>query len=239
MKKKTVALLLACVMALGVAVGGTLAWLTATDEPVVNTFTPSTIKIELKETPNKDSDKDNVDDTWEKKMVPGDTLVKDPTVTVLAGSEACWLFIKVEETGGVVNYTKADGTSATTKWDDFLTYQVITGDGEWTAVDGHEGYYYRKVDAVTAGTADEALPTFSVIWYDADNDDILDESEKDKIGVKSTVTKEMMDKLFEDSTKYPKLTFQAAAVQQENIGTTVADAWAKLPSTFTGETSGN
>ena len=45
MKKKTVALLLACVMALGVAVGGTLAWLTDTTQEVKNTFTDSNINI--------------------------------------------------------------------------------------------------------------------------------------------------------------------------------------------------
>ena len=31
-------------------------------------------------------------------MIPGKTLAKDPMVTVEAGSEACYLFVKVEET---------------------------------------------------------------------------------------------------------------------------------------------
>ena len=41
MKKKTVALLLACVMALGVAIGGTMAWLVDSTGEVENTFTVS------------------------------------------------------------------------------------------------------------------------------------------------------------------------------------------------------
>ena len=116
--------LLALVLVVGCAVGGTIAWLTATTEPVVNTFTYGKIKIELTETTGT-----------EYKIIPGVNISKDPKVTVKADSEACWLFVKVAE----------EGTFVANK----VTYSIAEG---WTALDAtnHPGVYYRKVDAVTA-----------------------------------------------------------------------------------------
>lgn len=111
----TVALVL--VVAL-VSVGGTIAWLTAETAPVTNTFTVGNIDITLDES-------DDLDLT----MVPGNTIAKDPKVTVEGGSEACWLFVKIEES---------------TNLDDFITYTVDSG---WTALTGVTGVYYREVAA--------------------------------------------------------------------------------------------
>ena len=66
MKKKTIALVLACVICVGIGIGGTLAWLTATTDDVTNTFTTSDINITLAETKT------------DFKMVPGCTIEKDP-----------------------------------------------------------------------------------------------------------------------------------------------------------------
>lgn len=118
--------LLALVLVVGCAVGGTIAWLTATTEPVVNTFTYGKIKIELTETTGT-----------EYKIIPGVNISKDPKVTVKADSEACWLFVKVAEKGTFVT--------------DKVTYSIANG---WMPLDAtnHPGVYYRKVDAVTADT---------------------------------------------------------------------------------------
>lgn len=118
--------LLALVLVAGCAVGGTIAWLTATTEPVVNTFTYGKIKIQLTETTGT-----------EYKIIPGVNISKDPKVTVKADSEACWLFVKVAEKGTFVT--------------DKVTYSIANG---WTALDAtnHPGVYYREVDAVTADT---------------------------------------------------------------------------------------
>lgn len=118
--------LLALVLVVGCAVGGTIAWLTATTEPVVNTFTYGKIKIELAETTGT-----------KYKIIPGVNISKDPKVTVKADSEACWLFVKVAE----------EGTFVTDK----VTYSIDDG---WKALDAtnHPGVYYREVDAVTADT---------------------------------------------------------------------------------------
>ena len=85
MKKKTLALVLALTLLVAGVVGGTLAWLTDQTAEVKNTFTVGDINIGLTET------------TTDYKMVPGNTIAKDPTVTVKANSEACWLFVKVTE----------------------------------------------------------------------------------------------------------------------------------------------
>lgn len=127
--------LLALVLVAGCAVGGTIAWLTATTEPVVNTFTYGKIKIKLTETTGT-----------EYKIIPGVNISKDPKVTVIGGSEACWLFVKVAEKGTFVT--------------DKVTYSIAEG---WTALDAtnHPGVYYREVDAVTADT------NFNVLAGDA------------------------------------------------------------------------
>lgn len=118
--------LLALVLVAGCAVGGTIAWLTATTEPVVNTFTYGKIKIELTETTGT-----------EYKIIPGVNISKDPKVTVKADSEACWLFVKVAEKGTFVT--------------DKVTYSIANG---WMPLNAtnHPGVYYREVDAVTADT---------------------------------------------------------------------------------------
>ncbi|MGN1334479.1 MAG: SipW-dependent-type signal peptide-containing protein [Anaerovoracaceae bacterium] len=117
MKKKTLTVALAVVLVLCCAVGATLAWLTDTTDPVTNTFTVGDINIDLTETTNN------------YKMVPGNTIAKDPTVTVEAGSEACWLFVKVEESAN---------------FGSFLAYSIADG---WTALEGQTGVYYREVAA--------------------------------------------------------------------------------------------
>lgn len=114
---KTVGLLLAVALILGCAIGGVIAWLTAQTDPLTNTFTVGDINIDLAET------------TEDFKMVPGSTIDKDPKVTVKAGSEACWLFVKVEKSENL---------------DSFITYAIADG---WTALPGHDGVYYREVPA--------------------------------------------------------------------------------------------
>lgn len=98
MKKKTVAFVLAMVLVFAVTVGITVAYLTSTDN-VKNTFTVGSVKINL------DEAKVNTDGTAvtpaervkanEYKLMPGHTYIKDPTVTVLKGSEESYVRMKV------------------------------------------------------------------------------------------------------------------------------------------------
>ena len=112
---KTMVLVLAVMLIVGATIGGTIAWLQDTTEKVTNTFTYGDINITLDETTGK-----------EYQMVPGNTIAKDPKVTVEAGSEDCWLFVKIEESDNL---------------DTYITYTVAEG---WKALDGFEGVYYRE-----------------------------------------------------------------------------------------------
>ena len=98
MKKKTVAFVLAMVLVFAVTVGITVAYLTSTDN-VKNTFTVGSVKIDLDEAKvNTDgtavtpAERVNANDY---KLMPGHTYTKDPTVTVLKGSEESYVRMKV------------------------------------------------------------------------------------------------------------------------------------------------
>lgn len=93
MKKKIIALCL-CVALAVVAIGGaTLAYFTDTDE-AKNTFTVGNVEIKLDETNVDDPQGDRVQEN-SYKLIPGVSYVKDPTITVLEGSEPCYVRMKV------------------------------------------------------------------------------------------------------------------------------------------------
>ena len=135
MKKKTLALLLALVLVFGAAVGGTIAYLTDTTDPVTNTFTVGKVDITLTETFNTDTNKDGKIDAWQAQLIPGTTYAKDPVVTVIADSEDCWLFVKFEEKNDAATY---------------LNYTSnLTAANGWTQGDGTNipsNVWYRAVN---------------------------------------------------------------------------------------------
>lgn len=184
----TVCLMLVVMVA---SIGGTVAWLTAQTAPVVNTFTYGDINIELKETTGENY-----------KIIPGVDIEKDPKVTVKAGSEACWLFVKIEEANWPT-FVEADGTTKK------IAYSVAN---DWTALSGQTGVYYREVGAVSADTS------FYVLTGDTNHaNGVVTVSENLTKGDLNTIT----------TTNKPKLTFTAYAVQKDGI-TSVTDAWAKV-----------
>ena len=142
MSNKTVAILLALVLAIGCAVGGTLAWLISKTDSVVNTFTYGDINIDLYEhgynASENNLEKSKVKSVDNYKIIPGVDLPKDPTVEVKANSEACWLFVKVEEEN----------------WNEKVTYEIANG---WNALTGQTDVYYREVGAVTEDTSFNVL----------------------------------------------------------------------------------
>ena len=93
MKKKIVAMC-ATVAIAALAVGGTLAYFTDTTDVVNNTFTVGNIEIDLDETKVDEYGVANGADRVkanEYKLIPGQTYVKDPTVTVQNTSEPCYV----------------------------------------------------------------------------------------------------------------------------------------------------
>ena len=193
MKKKTFVLLLALVLIAGAAVGGTLAWLTDTTDAVQNTFTTSNIEIELDESDNLDL-----------KMIPGWTITKDPKVTVKAGSEKCYLFVKIEKSSN---------------FDNFMTYTVAA---DWTPLndtnnDGvaDDGVYYRVIDTAGMGIA------YSVL-------------KDDQVTVKGEVTKAMMNGLTETTYPTLTFTAYASQFSKNNTDSfTAAEAWTNVQPTPT------
>ena len=125
---KLVVAMLAVTLLIGCAIGGTVAWLTAKTDPVVNTFTYGDINITLAETTGNSY-----------KIIPGVNITKDPKVTVEADSEACYLFVKIKEENWPT-FTEADGIKK-------VSYDIATG---WEPLADQAGVYYREVDATTA-----------------------------------------------------------------------------------------
>lgn len=182
MKKKIFIPIIALALVCCCVIGGTIAWLTDKTDAVTNTFTVGNISIELTETPVEAY-----------KMVPGCDIAKDPTATVKADSEDCYLFVKMEKSAN---------------FDTFMTAGIADG---WQILPGETNVYYCVVDQ---NNADQSFPVLK------DN----------KVAVKDTVTKEMMDAIIEAPETAPTLTFTAYAVQMQNgEGTFSAqEAWAKV-----------
>lgn len=117
MKKRTVWLIVATAVLLIVTVGITLALLISSSDPVVNTFTVGDVGITLNETTGS-----------EYKMAPGIEIFKDPTITVEANSEKCYLYVKLEKSSN---------------FNVFCSFEMADG---WNSLPQNEGVYYRMVE---------------------------------------------------------------------------------------------
>lgn len=192
MKKRTVALVLAIVLVFAVAVGGTVAYLTSTAN-VKNTFTVGSVNIKLDEakvTPDgkavTPAERVTANDY---KLMPGHEYTKDPTVTVLKGSEKSYVRMKVtfnnaaaiiamltnpefedEVTGyenaypvlQMLNLVEAN----TMKWDGInretgtLYIEKMLGNSKYFVKDGDTlTFYYYYNEKVAAPNADKVLET--------------------------------------------------------------------------------
>ena len=115
---KATLLVLALVLLIGGTIGGVIAWLMDTTDPITNTFTYGMVDIDLTET------------TEDFKMVPGSEIAKDPKVTVSDDSVDCYLFVKLEKSANYDTYLEEYNVSS-----------------EWTALAGNEGVYYCEASA--------------------------------------------------------------------------------------------
>lgn len=190
MKKRTVALVLAIVLVFAVAVGGTVAYLTSTAN-VKNTFTVGSVNIKLDEakvTPDgkavTPAERVTANDY---KLMPGHVYTKDPTVTVLNGSEESYVRMKVtfnnaaaiiamctnpefegEVTGvenafpliSMVNFVEANAA----KWDGipdnmFETEGLLANPKYFVKGDDTLTFYFYYNEKVAAPNADKVLET--------------------------------------------------------------------------------
>ncbi len=162
MKKKLLIMSVAMVLVCAFAVGMTLAYLTSTDR-VVNTFTVGNVQIKLDEakvnldgTPVQDADRVKANSY---KLIPGHTYTKDPTVTVLSGSESSYIkmtvtFSKSRELDAIFAPTGADLTSIFKGYDS--TNWICKGNTEDASANTRTYEFWYK-ETVAAPTADVAL----------------------------------------------------------------------------------
>jgi hypothetical protein len=155
MKKLNKAILLAlcAVLLVTASVMGTLAYLTHTTGPVTNTFTVCNVSISLDEAKvdvygELDGNTRVTENTY--KLIPGHNYRKDPMIHVNAGSEDCWVFMKL-------NNGLGDAAA-------------ITIHADWTlvetAADGGKVYAYKTT--LKAGQSTTAL--FEGFTFDSEAD---------------------------------------------------------------------
>lgn len=128
MRKRFISLIVVMLVVVMLCVGVTVALLVASSKPVVNTFTTGEINILLTESTGTKYD-----------MIPGVTWKKDPTITVKGGSEACWLFVKIEES------------------DMFNAYMNYEVNEEWELLGEETGVYYRQMGETVSDVTLEVL----------------------------------------------------------------------------------
>lgn len=206
-KSKAILMALCAVLLVAASVMGTLAYLTSTDT-VTNTFTVGNVQIKL------DEAKANTDGTLVEnadrvkansyKLLPGHTYNKDPMVTVLKGSESCYVkmtvtFTKAAELDAIFAPNGANLTSIFAGYDS--ANWIDKGNTEDTGKNTRTYEFWYK-EAVAAPTADVALDALF-----------------DKIVVPGTITNTQLATI-EGMT----ITVNAYAIQADGF-TDAADAW--------------
>ena len=171
MKKMYKAMLLVLCAALLVAgsVLGTLAYL-KDSKTITNTMSVGSVTITMDET---DVDVYGVKDgetrvaANEYKLIPGHTYVKDPVIHVTAGSEACYVFVKVENQIAAI---EDSNNSIAKQLGAYGWVQLEAGSTVWykaTAIDARNSTADIDVAVFTsftiAGTADVSTYTGKTI----------------------------------------------------------------------------
>lgn len=143
-KKKAFALITALALIMTASsVLPTVSWLTAQSDVVVNTFAGGAISLVLDEAEVDGNGKAVGEDRVTEnsyRIIPGTTLDKDPTVTVLSGSDVCFVFLYV---------------------DSMLSEEYFTMNysSEWIrAAESDSGYLYVYMSVVDAAGGDVVLP---------------------------------------------------------------------------------
>ena len=165
MKKKILLVGLLVVLVAAVSVGLTVAFLTSQDQ-VTNTFTVGDVKIALDEAAVNENGEAIEGAARVKantyKLIPGHTYVKDPTVTVKAGSAESYVRM-------LVTVTNSSAFDAVLPNADLRAIFGGYDDSKWTYVKNTENadntrtYEFRYHTTVTA-SADKALePLFTGI----------------------------------------------------------------------------
>lgn len=219
-KRKALLLSLCAVLLVVASVMGTMAYLTAESDEVVNTFTVGKVNITLDEAKvngdGKPVDKNGnvVTDlsaaqrviTNQYKLLPGITYTKDPTVTVKPVSEESYVkvtvtFTKAKELDAIFAPTGADMTTIFNGYDAATWIAKGNTKDETANTRTYEFWYKEKVGAP-----------------DPDNDVVLD-ALFNSITVPDAITKDQLTTI--DGMT---ITVNAYAIQAAGF-TDAADAW--------------
>lgn len=146
MKSKTAIFIISATLFITVTVGTTFAFLMSASRPLNNTFTLGNVKIALKETTGN-----------EYKIIPGATINKNPTVTQMAGSEACWLYVEIKKSSD---------------FDDYMTYELADG---WQLLSGVNNVYYREAPETDTDIDYQIIKDNAVLVYDTVTEEKLKE----------------------------------------------------------------
>ncbi|MGI6664172.1 MAG: SipW-dependent-type signal peptide-containing protein [Christensenellaceae bacterium] len=159
-KTKFLGLVMAAVLLVTATIFGTMAFLTDTED-VSNTFTVGAVNIELDEAdllnPNDRTTEGNA-----YKLLPGQSYVKDPTVTVIAGSEEAYIrmLLTINKCAELDDFFSPDGANLldffggydNTKWE-----YIGNTKNETDNTRTYEFRYFETVDA-TEVADDIVLP---------------------------------------------------------------------------------
>jgi len=222
-KNKALLLSLCAVLLVAVSVLGTLAYLTSKDS-VVNTFSVGSVQLNLDEA-KVNGNGDPIDKSGNKvtkldeaervdnntyKLIPGHSYTKDPTVTLLKGSEKS--YIKMTVTVSYAN--ELDKIFADNKITDLTN--VITGydSTKWT---------------YGGNTKDATANTRTYTFYYHETVSALDEAKTLEalftgIKVPGSVTKEQLATLYKSETDRLTITAKAYAIQADGFDNKEA-AW--------------
>lgn len=204
--KKAMLMTLCAIILVVATVFGTMAYLTSDDE-VVNTFTVGNVAIKLDEAPVDGNGKATTGDRVKAnsyKLLPGHTYDKDPTVTLLAGSETSYVkmtvtFSMAKELDAIFAPNGADLTSI------FKGYNAANWIAKGNTEDANANtrtYEFWYKEAVGAPEADVALDALF-----------------DSITVPGSITKDQLDTIAGMT-----ITVNAYAIQADGFADAAA-AW--------------
>ncbi|MBS7303704.1 MAG: SipW-dependent-type signal peptide-containing protein [Lachnospiraceae bacterium] len=166
-KKSLLTMVLALVLVGAIGVGATLAYLSDTTGTLTNTFTVGKVKVTQDESDESTPDKTDRTKTGNiyTNIQPGDTLVKDPTATVLKGSSDCYVFMELNGADELVK----KGFSFVGF--DRSTWIKVTEENKLDKLDG----IYRYVNVVEMKDEDQKLPAlFTNVKYDITATELAD-----------------------------------------------------------------
>ena len=157
MNKKSLLMMMVtiCLIAV-VGVGSTLAYLSDKTDVMTNTFTVGS-GIQVAQDESDESTPDNTEDRTSTgnsytDILPGQTLVKDPTAIVLANSTECYVFMELEG---------ADALAA-----QGFTFNGFDGE-VWNKVSGEglDGVYCYNTTVAKSDADQRLAPLFTSVTY--------------------------------------------------------------------------